>query len=79
MEQMISSLEPELQKEFLDITKWYGEEEGRIIAELKAQGRFKVQLDGEPEELIELNKEALRRCRAAYEKYGHEWQDDSGK
>ena len=57
------------QKELIEVYDWGIEEEKRLVAKLKAEGRYEGGLDGNSKDFKYINEEVKRRIAALKEKY----------
>jgi len=59
----------EAQKEMMEVLKWANQEEDRIYAKLKAEGRLQKGLDANSEDFKPVGQEVKRRIAELQKKY----------
>ena len=52
------------QKEYLELLKWYVDEEDKIVERAKAEGRWRMGLDSNKDLFVELKAELQRKINA---------------
>lgn len=54
----------EAQKEYLELLKWYVDEEDKIVERAKVEGRWRMGLDSNKDLFVELKAELQRKINA---------------
>lgn len=61
---MVKVTKEEAQKEYLELLKWYVDEEDKIVERAKVEGRWRMGLDSNKDLFVELKAELQRKINA---------------
>lgn len=61
---MVKVTKEQAQKEYLELLKWYVDEEDKIVERAKAEGRWRMGLDSNKDLFVELKAELQRKINA---------------
>ncbi len=61
---MVKVTKEEAQKEYLELLKWYVDEEDKIVERAKAEERWRMGLDSNKDLFVELKAELQRKINA---------------